>query len=72
MRIYLCIRKLTQLVDKQNVDVLEESWNLMNRILNEPKDLFAVAHAMPFLSVFFPYIIANELMRYPEILKALS
>ena len=70
----MCIRKLTQLIDKQNVDVLEESWNLMNRILNKPKDLFAVAHAMPcpFLSVFFPYIIANELMRYPEILKALS
>lgn len=39
----MCIRKLTQLIDKQNVDVLEESWNLMNRILNEPKDLFAVA-----------------------------
>ena len=69
----MCIRKLTQLIDKQNVDVLEESWNLMNRILNEPKDLFAVAHAMPFfVSFFFPFIIANELMRYPEILKALS
>lgn len=60
-------------IDRQTkCRILEESWNLMNRILNEPKDLFAVAHAMPFLSVFFPYIIANELMRYPEILKALS
>lgn len=52
----MCIRKLTQLIDKQNVDVLEESWNLMNRILIETKDLFAVAHAMPFfVSIFSIY-----------------
>ena len=57
---------------QQNVDVLEESRNLMNRILNEPR-IYSLSHMQcPFLSVFFPYIIANELMRYPEILKALS
>lgn len=52
----MCIRKLTQLIDKQNVDVLEESWNLMNRTLNEPRDSFAVAHAMSFfVSIFLIY-----------------
>lgn len=41
---------------QQNIDVLEESWNLMNRTLNEPKDSFAVAHAMPFfVSIFLIY-----------------
>ena len=41
---------------QQNIDVLEESWNLMNRTLNEPKDSFTVAHAMPFfVSIFLIY-----------------
>ena len=41
---------------QQNVDVLEESRNLMNRTLNEPKDSFAVAHAMPFFCGYFFHI----------------
>ena len=41
---------------QQNIEVLEESWNLMNRTLNEPKDSFAVALAMSFfISIFLIY-----------------